>query len=178
MDSAKLSDWMQIMGIFAVVASLVFVGLQLKQSQEIAVAAQYHNRAALAIELTNSQLESGNLRTWGILTGKVGDGLTLTQLREEVASWSAEQWGVQLISGVQNVIQFDNHYYQYQSGFMEEEAWQAYRRLLRFQLSIPNSPVNVAMATFGNNYRESFVLLCDQLRAETRSKSGDPMSND
>jgi len=178
MDSAKLGDWIQIIGIFAVVASLVFVGLQLKQSQEIAVAAQYHNRAALAIEINSSQLESGNLKMWGFLTGRVGDGLIPTQLREEQASWSAEQWGAHLISGFQNVIQFDNHYYQYQSGFMDEESWQAYRRFLKFQLSMPDSPVNVAMATFGDNYRESFLLLCDQLRAEIRSESGDPIIND
>ena len=93
MDSAKLGDWIQIIGIFAVVASLVFVGLQLKQSQEIAVAAQYHNRAALAIEINSSKLEYGNLKMWGFLTGRVGDGLIPTQLREEQASWSAEQWG-------------------------------------------------------------------------------------
>jgi kynurenine formamidase len=47
-DSAKLNDWMQVAGIFALVASLVFVGLQMKQSQEIAIAAQYQERANTA----------------------------------------------------------------------------------------------------------------------------------
>jgi hypothetical protein len=41
MDSAKLNDWMQVVGIFAVVASLVFVGLQMRQEQEIAIVATY-----------------------------------------------------------------------------------------------------------------------------------------
>ena len=36
MDSAKLNDWMQVVGIFAVVASLIFVGLQMRQDQLIA----------------------------------------------------------------------------------------------------------------------------------------------
>jgi hypothetical protein len=40
MDSAKLNDWMQVSGIFAVVISLMFVGYQLKQSQDIAIAGQ------------------------------------------------------------------------------------------------------------------------------------------
>ena len=35
MDSAKLNDWLQVIGIFALVASLVFVGFQIKQTQEI-----------------------------------------------------------------------------------------------------------------------------------------------
>ena len=34
MGSAKISDWIQIIGIFALVASLIFVGLQMKQSQD------------------------------------------------------------------------------------------------------------------------------------------------
>jgi hypothetical protein len=38
MNSAKLNDWMQVAGIFAVVASLIFVGLQMRQEQDIAVA--------------------------------------------------------------------------------------------------------------------------------------------
>lgn len=29
MDSAKLNDWMQVVGIFALVTSLIFVGLHL-----------------------------------------------------------------------------------------------------------------------------------------------------
>ena len=36
MDSAKINDWMQIIGIFAVVASLVFVGMQLQQEDRAA----------------------------------------------------------------------------------------------------------------------------------------------
>ncbi len=35
MDSAKLNDWLQVIAIFALVASLTFVGLQVKQTQQI-----------------------------------------------------------------------------------------------------------------------------------------------
>ncbi len=35
MDSAKLNDWLQVIAIFALVASLIFVGLQVKQTQQI-----------------------------------------------------------------------------------------------------------------------------------------------
>ena len=59
MDSAKLNDWMQVIGIFAVVASLLFVGLQMKQSQEIALAEQYQARADAAQAMYLSVLESG-----------------------------------------------------------------------------------------------------------------------
>lgn len=36
MNQAKLHDWLEIVGIFAVVASLLFVGLQMRQTQTIA----------------------------------------------------------------------------------------------------------------------------------------------
>ena len=36
MNSAKLNDWLQVFGIFALVASLIFVGLQIRQDRDIA----------------------------------------------------------------------------------------------------------------------------------------------
>jgi len=54
MESAKINDWMQVLGIFAVVASLIFVGLQMKQSQDIASAERTMIRAATSVELNNA----------------------------------------------------------------------------------------------------------------------------
>ncbi len=56
---------MQVAGIFALVASLIFVGLQMKQSQDIAIAAQYHDSAALSVDAQNQQFEGGILSPWG-----------------------------------------------------------------------------------------------------------------
>ena len=36
MDSSKLNDWLQILGMFGIIASLVFVGMQVKQTDVIA----------------------------------------------------------------------------------------------------------------------------------------------
>ena len=49
MDIAKINDWLQVLGIFGVIASLIFVGLQMKQTQEIALAETYNARAAQTI---------------------------------------------------------------------------------------------------------------------------------
>ena len=59
----KNTDWKSIaelIGIAAIVASLIFVGLQMRQSQEIAVASQYHDRTVLAVEWFHEQRENGN----------------------------------------------------------------------------------------------------------------------
>jgi len=43
-------DLTEIVGFVAIVASLIFVGMQLMQSQEIAIASQYQERASTAVE--------------------------------------------------------------------------------------------------------------------------------
>ena len=58
MDSTKINDWMQVVGIFSVVASLVFVGLQMQQDRQIALAGQYQDRSAVAVELYNGIAQS------------------------------------------------------------------------------------------------------------------------
>jgi hypothetical protein len=42
MTSSNLRGVIEVIGVFAVVASLLFVGLQLMQEQEIALSNQYH----------------------------------------------------------------------------------------------------------------------------------------
>lgn len=51
MDLAMLNDWMQVVGIFAVVVSLIFFGMQMRQTQEISVATLYQMRSDSAREI-------------------------------------------------------------------------------------------------------------------------------
>ena len=64
MDSAKLNEWIQVIGIFALVASLIFVGLQMQQTHKIALADQYQSRAQTTIDYMLVRMESdyGNPR--------------------------------------------------------------------------------------------------------------------
>ena len=72
MNSARLNDWMQVVGIFALVASLVFVGLQMRQTQEIA---SFEGSAdGLDRILSFRELVSENAEAWS--KGCVGEGLT------------------------------------------------------------------------------------------------------
>ncbi len=106
----KIADWKgyaELIGIVAIVASLLFVGLQLKQGHEIALATQYHARAETTQNLHLAGIESD----WTIpaLRGKVSDEVSVKDTNLWLWFW----------------IQMDNHYYQYQAGFLEESAWQA-----------------------------------------------------
>ena len=58
MSSVKLNDWLQVVGMFALVGSLLFVGLQMRQTQEIALSQAYQARADQSIALMLAALES------------------------------------------------------------------------------------------------------------------------
>ena len=56
MSRDKLRDWLEIVGVFSIVASLVFVGFQIKQTQDIAIAAQYQERAKIQLQCESQQV--------------------------------------------------------------------------------------------------------------------------
>ena len=62
MDSAKLNDWMQVIGIFALVASLIFVGLQMRQDRRLAAAQVIV--AADSVQMDFAALISENRDVW------------------------------------------------------------------------------------------------------------------
>ena len=62
MISEKVHDWLQLVGMAAVVASLVFVGLQIKQSDEIAMVELLDNAANRNLEL--SALRANHADIW------------------------------------------------------------------------------------------------------------------
>ena len=112
----KSTNWRgvaELIGVVAIVASLLFVGLQLKQSQEIAIATQYQNRTETAMELALSHLESGYvLRRF---RNHVNDDVAAGDINTFHWLWLSQ----------------DNHYFQYQSGFIEEESWQPQLRNIK-----------------------------------------------
>jgi len=57
-NSQKLNDWLQIVGLFGVIGSLIFVGLQLRQTQAIALSETYQNRAATSVEASVGLMSS------------------------------------------------------------------------------------------------------------------------
>lgn len=111
MNYSKLRDGAELIGIAAIVASLVFVGLQLKQSQEIAIATQYHARAEAVMNLHLAGIESDWLSAYP-LRPHITDDMSAKDINGILWLW----------------IAFDNHFYQYRSGFLDEESWQAQRK--------------------------------------------------
>ena len=155
MKSTNWKDVAELIGIAAIVASLLFVGLQMKQSQEIAIASHYHEHAALAIEVHNEQLASGNLALWGSFAGS-----------NAPPELSAEDLGRYYLYGLIYLTQVDNHYFQYQSGFLDEQLWQAQYAFLKNVLASPNSPARVAWPSARYQFRAPFIELTEQIIKE------------
>ena len=101
MDSAKLNDWLQVIAIFALVASLIFVGLQMKQTQEIGqgeAAAYYLENINL---FRNTIIENAEVWRNGCMDEELSDGdqTRFAQMFNEYVSttfwyWIATEVGV------------------------------------------------------------------------------------
>lgn len=72
MEKEKLRDFAELIGIAAIVASLIFVGIQLKQEQEIAIVDTFSSVAETEINLSIKVGE--NIRVWR--KGLEGEDLT------------------------------------------------------------------------------------------------------
>ena len=156
MKSSNWKDIAEIVGIAAIVASLVFVGLEMRQSQEIAVAAQYHERASLAVDWFDQEHETGNMAMWaGFCSPEISGSATAEEIERE---------GHSCLSLVSFLTIHDNHFYQYQSGFLDEESWQARRETLKRVLKMPGAAVVVRDQRVP--FRRSFVDLCAEITHE------------
>lgn len=126
MDSSKLNDWMQVIGIFAVVASLIFVGLQMRQAQEISMSDAYQVRAAATVEWTSAfAANAAALSAYRKATEGAVDAIT----PEESDALRYTMLGVFYL--------FDNAHYQYQSGFLSDDFWIMIEQNIRTYMDNP-----------------------------------------
>jgi hypothetical protein len=163
-------DLTEMVGILSIVGSLIFVGLQLNQSQEIAIAGQYQERASTAVEYYASLMhDPQTLREKAAeIAAIVNAGSASPTLQTLVESKSADSVGMWFYRHRVFFVMLDNFHYQYRSGFMAEESWTAFRRELRVQLS--NDATAAYYRDYGANYRASFKELCDEILLEIMSE--------
>lgn len=143
----KSFDWKgfaELIGIVAIVASLVFVGLQLRQGHEIALATQYQARAEATQDLHLTAIEADWLPVRP-LRDRISDEMPARDINVFLWLW----------------IQYDNHYYQYQAGFLDESAWQAQFRNIKELYSFCDARFVYEWRKKG--LRSEFVVLVESL---------------
>ena len=167
------SNWKhtaELIGIAAIVASLLFVGLQMKQSQEIAIAAQYQSRSDAALQWYTSRMESDKLlsTTAGWISNQdlTADPVTV-QL--DSSNEDPESLAIRYLSYRANFTMFDNYHFQYGQGFLTDDAWSAFR--VRLKVTIADEITAEMFRQQADQWRKGFSDLCfvilDELNAET-----------
>jgi hypothetical protein len=130
MNSAKLNDWMQVIGIFALVASLIFVGLQMQQDRVIAKVMIYQARASTVAEVTAALASSPDGLAAQI---KSAYGDPNQEIQRE--GWAAPITAQEMISGrfAFNALLtlVDNSLFQYKEGFLPEDHWSSVRATIK-----------------------------------------------
>ena len=156
-------DLTEITGFVAIVASLIFVGMQLMQSQEIAIASQYQERASTAVDYFASQMQNERaLAEKGAdIAAAARSANASPELQEFVNDRSTESVGMWFYGNRVFFVMLDNFHYQYSAGFMEDESWEAFRRQLRDELFRESTAIYYQ--NYGLSLRTSFENLCDQI---------------
>ena len=115
MQRIKVSfdTWIQLIGMFSIVASLIFVGLEMRQSQRIALASQQGERVSYFLSMVDSLSES-QISYREILSMASGG----TPIKEEY------RWAVDNVGDMYWWI-VENDFLQYTLGLMDENIWQA-----------------------------------------------------
>ena len=118
MKKISLDSWVQLIGMLSVVAGLVFVGLEMQQSQKIALAGQQANRVQLFSSMMDANNEQGidQQKLQMILSGQI----PMTKDYEWVVMNGLHRmWWI-----------YENDLLQNELGLMDENIWQAKRNAM------------------------------------------------
>jgi len=164
MNTGKLQDWMQVIGLFGVIASLVFVGLQLRQDREIAIAAAYQARTSSSTDALAS-IANNQVVIRALAKAEYGDPQTLVHIEGFAAPLTAEELMAAQMSINSMATLIDNSYYQYQAGFLPEDHWLAVRSVVKSLIS-RNPLWRAGLTARPNTRRPEFNDMMDALLVE------------
>ena len=137
----------EIVGVVAVVASLIFVGMQLYLDRRTAAAEQYQLRAESRKDDLRSQLESDRFIAVRVEEWNSGNrpGWWSEELEQFVEDQrrSTESIIFDIIGTQLGIIHFDNVLYQYNEGLIDAEFWQTSLSIITNMVT--NDPVTRAI---------------------------------
>lgn len=145
-------DWKgtaELVGIAAIVASLIFVGLQLRQTEVIARATLYQMRSDAGRELIGITLENRELVATLLQSEGSQDSSEYLQ-----ASW----WALAVFT------HYENSHHLYQLGLLSREQWKPDRHQLGGLVKNPN--LRVFWEADKGTYRESYAVEMESIIAE------------
>ena len=116
---SRFSELLQIVGVIGLIASLIFVGLELRQTQKIAIAGQ---QQSITILRTNQILS-----TYEFSPEEIGVENIVWGDQSEIQRYNREQrqvyyWTVN-----------ENNFYQYTQGMMDQVIWDKEKQYIEAQ---------------------------------------------
>ena len=118
MKKVSLDTWIQLLGMIGLIGGLVFVGLEMQQSQTIALAAQNQARVAAVSQSVSSATEAG---------------INFMEIVASEPSQDNEYAAVNTL--IQTFLFLENDFLQHNLGLMEEEIWEAKLAAFTYTLS-------------------------------------------
>ncbi len=107
---SKLNSFLQTIGALGIIASLVFVGLELRQTQKIALNSQNQSRTETLIRSAEFFYDNG-LSYHDVVLGNIGE-----KDRDLLATYKHMAWWI-----------YNNDFTQYKSGLMQKDLYEAKR---------------------------------------------------
>ena len=118
MKKIDISQTINILANVGVVLSLIFVGVQIQQSRQIAVADIYQQRTALLLQSFYSAVPAETeFRAW--MKDSAGEPLTAEERYALTNRYAAR------------IAYWENNHLQYQIGLLPEEQWEASKNSIR-----------------------------------------------
>jgi len=143
----RTQSWLQMVGLIGVIASLMFVGFELKQSRDIAIAQMYQDRAALDIQV----------RSYMAPSERIYDALQKSAEGKELTS--QEQIAVNRAIG-NILIYWETNHLLYEMGMLDDEHWEASLRSIDYISGIAH--FDAAWNDERSSFRKSFQMVVDE----------------
>ena len=147
--------WIQLLGMLGVLGGLIFVGLEMRQSQMIALAAQSQARASMLIERVGVYTEA-NLDFQSLLFESSYDS-DLSRSEAAQRNTFHQSWYL-----------FENDFEQYSLGLMSEERWNAKLNGINrlFNMCEGRRTYDVRVQTFSESFRRLLSAIPDECKTE------------
>jgi hypothetical protein len=118
MGKSRINDYIQTGASVGVIVSLVFVGLEIQQSREIAVADIHQQRTAMAIQTIQGTYST---ERYGEAIGKLLAGEEVSAVEETLILYVLNTW----------FAYWENVYFQFQLGLLQDVSWESSRRTIK-----------------------------------------------
>ena len=155
MKKLSLSQWSdlsQVVSAVAVVASLIYVGFEIRQNTEASRAATRQSIAETDFEYVGATLDALTLAEG---EAKYEAGLDLSPTERFILRERQHL----------NFRIFENAHYQYRAGLLEAETWERYRWVISRQFAM-NEATRRMWTRFGPSFDESFKAEVEAIRSE------------